>query len=139
MKVVDECPTTTADLKFCTVLYKWDAEGIQGWFPAKVHGAVTGRPPLNWFMKYDIQQTSHKNLNGVIATQLELSGRFGYGQRWVLIEPTDVRSVTNVVDDGKMQLGLRGPMSRGAEVRSLDVSIGGGSSLLVASQETSFM
>ena len=117
------------------VLYRWDTEDIQGWFIAKIHGEVHGRPPLNWFMKYDIQQTAHKNLNGVVASQLEMAGRFGYGQRWVLLEPYEEKTVTKVVDDGRMQLGKRGPMSRG-QSRSLDVAFPSHGSLSI---ETSFM
>lgn len=129
-KLAEEMPTRDTDLTFKHVLYRWDKEGIQGWFLAKVHLAIVDKPPLNWTLKYDISQTHHRNLNGVVQSQLDMAGPFGYGKRWVLLEEDD-RTIeereaylnNTRIDTGQMQLGPRGPMSRGLS-RGLDVEMG---------------
>jgi nitrogen fixation NifU-like protein len=92
MDIVEELAPPALDLKYINhrkVMFHWyDDElkpPVHGWFQgvicsAKKHG-------FNFCIKYDLEVTKNKHVNGVIGVNLSMSGENAYGLRWSIIKP----------------------------------------------------
>lgn len=126
-KCVRETPLTTEGLINRHVLVFWDdkKKDVYGWYLGKCVQPIHDRGLLNYSIKYDVQKTMNKHLNQVIGTSLSLSGSWGYGQRWVLLEEVEESDAHSNINEERamMQLGPRGPLQRSdPEPLNLDVS-----------------
>jgi hypothetical protein len=92
--VTEELAPPALDLKYINhrkVMFHWyDDElkpPVHGWFQgiicsAKKHG-------FNFCIKYDLDITKNKHVNGVIGTILSLEGENAYGLRWSILKPAN--------------------------------------------------
>ena len=92
--MIEELAPPALDLKYINhrkVMFHWyDDElkpPVHGWFQgiicsAKKHG-------FNFCIKYDLETTKNKHVNGVIGTILSFEGENAYGLRWSILKPAN--------------------------------------------------
>lgn len=87
-------PTMTVEyLRNRRVMCLWEnGKKAQGWYLGTV-GGYTKVPGCTFTIKYDRAETKNIFVDGLVPSNIALSGEGAYGRRWVLLNPTDPNKI----------------------------------------------